>query len=91
MKKIGNVGILVLVLVSLLTGCAPEKQEVVVAESAVDRFAGMKGNVVIVTDNQTGCKYIRETVNENMNSQSVSLSVLMKADGTPDCTGKTFN
>lgn len=45
-----------------------------------ERFAGMTGNISIITDKETGCKYIRERY-----GQGVGLTELLKSDGTPDC------
>lgn len=44
------------------------------------RFTGLHGNISIVTDNETGCKYLRERY-----GQGVGLTILLKSDGTPDC------
>lgn len=50
------------------------------------RFSGITGNITIVTDNETGCKYIRE----DAGSTGKSLTALLKEDGTPNC-GKSWN
>lgn len=79
MKKMA----LILVLILTLTGC---KNEQVVHEASKKsvRFAGIQGSVTIVTDNETGCKYLREQYGSG-NSAAIGLTVLLKPDGTPDC------
>lgn len=66
----------------ILTGCG--SQTVNEAQNENVRFAGMKGKVTIVTDNNTGCKYIREEYGIAQ-GKTVGLAVLIKEDGTPDC------
>jgi len=78
MRKI----IFILLIVAIMTGCGT--QSVSEASNENVRFAGLKGEVTIVTDNQTGCKYIREKVGFSQ-TQSIALTPLMKADGTADC------
>lgn len=80
MKKI----VLFVLMVMVLVGCS--EQSVTEAANENVRFAGVKGSVTIVTDNNTGCKYIREQVHSQMSqAHSIALAPLMKSDGTPDC------
>lgn len=76
---------LTLVMMTLiLTGCGGQSVNEVSNDNV--RFAGLKGKVSIVVDNETGCKYIREqNASSGINSYSVALTVLLKEDGTPDC------
>lgn len=73
MKKI----ILVLLSFVIIAGCEQSIEE---PKDDNVRFSGLHGNISIVTDNETGCKYIREDF-----GQGVSLTALLKSDGTPEC------
>lgn len=88
-----RIALLLILAIFLLAGCSSEmaSQRVGVAELNEDRFAGMEGDITIVTDKETGCKYIREMLAEGTTLQTIGLTVLLKSDGTPDCSGKTFN
>lgn len=68
---------------SILTACE-KQQTVTVVENSEVRFAGLEGKVSIVKDNETGCKYIRESYGSGY-SQAIGLTTLLKSDGTPDC------
>ncbi|MEK3956062.1 MULTISPECIES: DUF6440 family protein [unclassified Psychrobacillus] len=83
MKKV----FLVSSIIFLLSGCN-EEQRVIEVNNYEVRFAGLEGTVRIVKDNETGCKYIRESTGNGYGS-TVALTVLMKADGTADCEDLT--
>lgn len=81
MKKIS---LFVILTMAVVTGCNSQ-QSIEEASNPNVRFAGMIGSIRIVTDNETGCKYIREEVGASSTTRSIALSPLMKSDGTVDC------
>jgi hypothetical protein len=68
---------MMILITSILIGCEQEVNEPV--DKSV-RFSGMHGTITIVTDNETGCRYLRERY-----GQGVGLTPLLKSDGKPDC------
>lgn len=79
-----RIALVLLMATIILAGCG--SQTVNEAQNENFRFAGVKGSVTIVTDNSTGCKYIREQVHSQINNaHSIALATLLKSDGTPDC------
>lgn len=80
MKKM----IILLALSSIILAACAESQTVTIVENENVRFAGLKGTVSIIKDNETGCKYIREEYGSGT-SLSIALTGLLKSDGTPDC------
>lgn len=74
--------ILSIVVLVVLAGCTINHQNVKEVKNDNVRFAGLKGEASIVTDNETGCKYLRESRGLG---ESIGLTILMKADGTADC------
>lgn len=75
---------LTLAVLLVLAGCTISNQNVKEVTNDNVRFAGLNGKVTIITDNETGCKYLREFAGFG-NAQVLGLTVLMKADGTADC------
>lgn len=80
MKKI----VIALILLVALSGCEEQTQTVIEAVDEEVRFAGVGGEVTIVTDNETGCKYIREKIGVGK-SQAISMTALLKSDGSAEC------
>jgi PBP1b-binding outer membrane lipoprotein LpoB len=80
MKKIiAGVSLIVL----LLAGCG-EHTVSEVPKDAVKRFNGVNDDVNIITDSQTGCKYIY--IDSGMgNTRTTSLTSLMKDSSHVDC------
>jgi len=66
----------------MLVGCsAPQPQEVTeVSKSNVDRFNGINDDIEIITDSETGCKYIYVTSGLG-NSKTATVSPLFGSDG----------
>jgi hypothetical protein len=74
---------ILLLLTLIITGC--ENQQIVTTpKNDESRFAGLQGEITIVTDNETGCKYLREKYGTGY-GMTIGLTVLMRSDGTPDC------
>lgn len=80
MKKI--VAATILGVAVLLVGCTGESLEGV--EDSSVRFAGMKGSVTIVVDNETGCQYIREGRGLGEN-RTVGITPLMRNPTEVEC------
>lgn len=76
----------------ILGGCEYEQEIIEDAPLENQRFSGLSGEVKIVTDTETGCKYFRELRNKHKDNEPVGLTVLLNKEGKPDCSGKkTFN
>lgn len=90
--------LLILVVCMSLVGCSNDAKEIFVDGEAKEPIAEKRRfsepeqvmvdrnentRITIITDNETGCKYIRERVINN--GHAIGLTVLLKADGTPDC------
>lgn len=81
MKKLIAIG---LILTGLLSACSDEKTVQEIQPDTGNRFTGIDGDVSIITDSKTGCKYIY--VDSRMGtSHAIALSPLMKSNGTADC------
>lgn len=79
MKKLFTICLITIV---ILVGCGGNVYEE--PQSEDKRFSGLKSDAVIVTDSETGCKYIY--IDRGMLDKRVmALSPLMKSDGTADC------
>lgn len=65
----------------ILVGCSAPTQEVTeVSKNNVDRFNGIDGDVEIITDSETGCKYIYVTNGLGQN-RTATMSPLIGSDG----------
>ena len=82
--KILKVGFVCLSLSALLVACDTTQKVKEVNQDGSDRFNGIDRNVDIVTDSETGCKYIY--VDRGMGDyRTTAMSPLIKSDGVPDC------